>query len=65
MIKASPGGLYEALTGVKKLAHWRTTETRGGIQSRGELGVCFDRLYKRIEVTTLKADELVGWHVTK
>ena len=29
IIKASPSELYQALTDVKKLAHWWTTETRG------------------------------------
>ena len=29
IINASPGELYQALTDVKKLAHWWTTEARG------------------------------------
>jgi len=65
MIKASPGEVYQALTDVKKLAHWWTTDTRGESKIGKELEFCFDEFCQPMEVTTLKANELVRWHVPK
>jgi uncharacterized protein YndB with AHSA1/START domain len=65
MIKASPGELYQALTDVKRLAHWWTIDTRGESKIGKSLKFCFDEFCQVIEVTTLKPDELVRWHVTK
>ena len=63
MIKASPNEVYQALTDVKKLAHWWTTDTRGESKTGKELEFCFDEFCQPIEVTTLKANKLVQWHV--
>ena len=60
IIKASPNELYKALTDVKKLAHWWTTETQGKSAVWKKLEFWFYGKYlKEMLVTTLKADELV------
>ena len=62
IIKASPGDLYEALTDVKKLAHWWTVDTRGDSVVGKKLEFWFyEELAKEMVVTALKADELVQW----
>ena len=63
IIKASPDEVYQAVADVKKLAHWWTTDTRGESKIGKELEFCFDEICQPIEVTTLKANELVRWHV--
>ncbi len=63
MIKASPDEVYQALTDVKKLAHWWTTDTRGESKIGKELEFCFDEFCQPMEVATLKDNELVRWHV--
>ena len=59
MIKASPKEVYQALTDVKKLAHWWTIDTRGESKIGNELELCFDDFCQPIEITTLKANRLV------
>lgn len=65
VINAPPSNLYQALTDVTKLAHWWTTDTRGESKVGKSLEFWFDGLCQVMEVTTLKPDELVRWHVTK
>ncbi len=65
-IKASPGELYQALTDVKKLAHWWTTETRGESVVGKKLEFSFyGQKTKEMVVTALKVDELVRWRATE
>ncbi len=65
IIKASPDEVYQALTDVKKLAHWWTTETRG-ICRREKIGILVHgKFLKEMVVTTLKVDELVRWRATE
>lgn len=64
LINASPSDLYEAVTDVKKLAHWWTTDTRG----QSELGKTLEFWFTgfraaAMQVTALKPDELVQWRV--
>ena len=66
IIKASPSELYQALTDVKKLAHWWTTETQGESAVGKKLEFWFyGKLLKEMVVTTLKIDELVRWRATE
>jgi uncharacterized protein YndB with AHSA1/START domain len=66
IIKASPSELYQALTDVKKLAHWWTTETQGESAVGKKLEFRFyGKFLKEMVVTTLKVDELVRWRATE
>jgi uncharacterized protein YndB with AHSA1/START domain len=62
LIKASPGDLYQAVTDVKKLGHWWTTDTRGESRVGKNLEFWFGGFRQVMEVTSLNADELVRWH---
>ena len=65
IISASPSALYQALTDVKKLAHWWTIETKGESAVGGKLEFWFYGKYvKEMVVTALKVDELVRWRAT-
>jgi uncharacterized protein YndB with AHSA1/START domain len=65
-IKAPPSEVYQALTDVKKLAHWWTTVTRGESAVGKTLEFSFYGQYvKEMVVTALKADELVRWRATE
>ena len=65
LINASPNDLYEAVTDVKKLAHWWTTDTRGQSEVGKTLEFWFggSRAAAVMEVTALKPQELVQWRV--
>jgi uncharacterized protein YndB with AHSA1/START domain len=64
LINASPRELYEAVTDVKKLAHWWTTDVRGESAIGEKLEFWFSGFRAAVmEVTTLKPGELVQWHV--
>jgi uncharacterized protein YndB with AHSA1/START domain len=64
-INASASDLYKALTDVKKLSHWWTTDTRGESEVGKTLEFWFSgsRATAVMEVTTLKPEELVKWRV--
>jgi uncharacterized protein YndB with AHSA1/START domain len=65
LINVSPSDIYEAVSDVKKLAHWWTTGARGesAIGKRLEFWVG-DFCAAEMEVTVLKPRDLVRWHVT-
>ncbi len=62
LINASPRALYEAVTDVKKLGHWWTTDTRGESKVGSNLEFWFGGMCQPMEVTTLQANELVRWN---
>jgi Bacterial regulatory protein, Fis family len=63
-INAAPSEVYQAITDVKKMAHWWTTDTRGESAIGNKLEFWFyGRLSAEMVVTTLKVDELVRWRV--
>jgi uncharacterized protein YndB with AHSA1/START domain len=65
-INASPHKVYQAITDVKKLAHWWTTDTRGKTAVGKKLEFWFyGNLSAEIVVTTLKVDALVRWRLTE
>lgn len=65
-ITASPGRVYRALTDVRKLAGWWTTDTRGQSAVGKKLEFWFyGQLAAEMVVAALKVDELVRWRVTK
>jgi len=65
VIDASPQEVYEAITDVKKLSHWWTTDSRGKSAVGSHLEFWFDgHLAAEMEVTDLKPNKLVQWHVT-
>ncbi len=65
-INASPEEVYQALTDVKKLANWWTTDTRGKSAVGKKLEFWFyGHLSAEMVVTELKADKLVRWRVTR
>ncbi len=62
VIRASPDDIYQALTDLKKLAHWWTTDTREESRVGKTLEFWFGGLCgATMEVTALKPDELVRW----
>ncbi len=61
LINAAPGTLYEALTDVKKLGHWWTTDTRGESRLGKNLEFWFGGMCQLMEVTALQPGELVSW----
>jgi uncharacterized protein YndB with AHSA1/START domain len=61
LINASPADLYAAVTEVKKLAHWWTTDTRGESQIGKNLEFWFAGFRQVIEVTALDSNQLVRW----
>ncbi len=64
-IQAPQYEVYQALADAKNIAHWWTTDTRGISKVGEELEFCFSDLCQPIEVTALKANDLVRWHVPK
>src|SRR5579875_487430 len=64
-INASPRDIYEAVTGVERLAHWWTTDTRGqsDVGKRLEFWFSRSRASAIMEVTALQPYELVQWRV--
>jgi uncharacterized protein YndB with AHSA1/START domain len=65
-INASPKEVYDAVTDVKKLAHWWTTDTRGKSVVGEKLEFWFyGQMSAEMVVTALKVDELVQWRVTE
>jgi uncharacterized protein YndB with AHSA1/START domain len=65
LINASPLDIYQAVTDPKKLAHWWTTDVRGESAIGKRLEFWFSGFRAAVmEVTALKAAELVQWHVT-
>lgn len=65
MIRASQGELYQALTEVKKLAQWWTTDARGEPEVGKNLEFWFSGFCQTLEVTKLKPNELVQWRATQ
>ncbi len=64
LINASPDELYHAVTDVKKLAHWWTTDARGESATGKRLEFWFSGFRAAVmEVTTLEPGELVQWRV--
>jgi uncharacterized protein YndB with AHSA1/START domain len=65
LINSSPSELYQAVSDVKKLAHWWTIDTRGESEVGKNLEFWFSGFRGAVmEVTTLEANELVRWRVT-
>ncbi len=65
-INASPREVYHALSDVKNLAHWWTTDTRGKSTVGGKLEFWFyGHFSAEMVVTELKTDKLVRWRVTE
>jgi len=64
-IQAPPCEVFQALADAKNPAHGWTTDTRGESKVGKELEFCFSRLCQPIEVTALKANDLVRWRVPK
>ncbi len=65
-IKASPKAVYEALTEVKKLAGWWTSDTRGeGSKVGGMLEFWFGDFCQQFEVVELQPGKLVRWKATR
>lgn len=65
-INASLKQVYGALTEVRKLARWWTTDTRGKSAVGGKLGFWFyGHFSAEMIVTELKADKLMRWRVTR
>jgi uncharacterized protein YndB with AHSA1/START domain len=62
LINASPTDLYQAVTDVKKLGHWWTTDTRGESKVGRNLEFWFEGFRQVMEVTSLNVNELVRWH---
>ena len=60
-IKASPDAVYQALTDVKKLAGWWTSDTRGESKIGGELEFWFGKFCQKFDVTALTPSQLVRW----
>src|SRR5215471_5044780 len=64
LINATPAELYDAVTDVKKLAHWWTTDVRGESATGKRLEFWFSGFRAAVmEVTKIEPDELVRWHV--
>jgi len=64
-INASPDAVYRAVTDVKELAHWWTTETRGESAIGKKLEFWFfGQMSAEMDVIALKTNELVQWLVT-
>ncbi|HZT23879.1 MAG TPA: SRPBCC domain-containing protein [Verrucomicrobiae bacterium] len=65
-IKASPKDVYAAVTEVKKLANWWTTDTRGQSLVGQKLEFWFyGHFSAEMVVTTLTKNKLVRWRVTE
>lgn len=63
-IKASPEAVYEALTTLKGLAAWWTTDTRGDLNANGTIQFRFgDKSTVHAKVSELKPSALVLWEV--
>jgi len=60
-IEATPGAAYQALTEVKKLAGWWTTDTRGEEKLGGVLEFWFGNFCQDMRVSALEKDRLVRW----
>lgn len=66
LINASAADLYHAITDVKGLAHWWTTDTRGESTVGKKLEFWFGEYCGSVmDVTALKPNELVRWRVTE
>jgi uncharacterized protein YndB with AHSA1/START domain len=64
LINSSAAALYDALTDVKKLSHWWTTDVRGNSAVGARLEFWFSGFRGAVmSVTKLQADELVCWSV--
>ena len=65
-IKAAPHAVYEALTDIRKLAGWWTSDTRGnGSEIGGVLEFWFGDHCKKFAVVELQPDKLVRWKANK
>lgn len=65
-IKASQEAVYQALTEVKKLAAWWTSDTRGeGTKVGDVLEFWFGDFCQKFEVVKLHPGELVRWKATQ
>ncbi len=61
-VKASPDAIYKALTDIKKLSGWWTTDTRGDSSKVGsQIEFWFGEHCLKAEVTSLKPNEQVRW----
>ncbi len=64
LINASPDELYQAVTDVRKLAHWWTTGARGESAIGERLEFWFSGFRAAVmDVTALRPGELVQWRV--
>lgn len=65
-IKASPKSIYQALTEVKQLAKWWTSDTRGAGSKRGDIiEFWFGDFCQKFEVMDAKAGKCVRWKATQ
>lgn len=63
-IKASPDAVYDALTTLKGLSSWWTTDTRGDANANGTIQFRFgEKATVHAKVLELKRGELVLWEV--
>src|SRR5688572_31724031 len=62
-IKASPDAVYEALTTLKGLSGWWTSDTRGDPNTNGVIQFRFGDSRTDAKVLDLKRGELVLWEV--
>jgi uncharacterized protein YndB with AHSA1/START domain len=60
-VKASPEKIYDALTNVKKLSQWWTSDTRGESKIGGTLEFWFGDFCQKFKVTELKPGQFVHW----
>jgi uncharacterized protein YndB with AHSA1/START domain len=58
-VKASPEKIYDALTNVKKLSQWWTSDTRGESKIGGTLEFWFGDFCQKFKVTELKPGQFV------
>ncbi|MBI3523345.1 MAG: SRPBCC domain-containing protein [Betaproteobacteria bacterium] len=64
-IKATPEAVYKALTDLKQLARWWTSDTRGKSEVGSRLEFWFGNFFQKFEVIELKPQEQVRWKATK
>jgi uncharacterized protein YndB with AHSA1/START domain len=65
-VRASPHEVYEALTDVKKLAAWWTSDTRGkGAKVGDVLEFWFDDFCQKFQIIKLQEDKFVHWKATQ
>jgi uncharacterized protein YndB with AHSA1/START domain len=60
-IEVSPSAAYQALTELKKLAGWWTSDTRGEEKLGGVLEFWYGNFCQEMRVSALEKDRLVRW----